>query len=358
MPGEALACKYAAVPISRTPLIELPPALQVRDRVPTQASGDHRYVMGIDGGGTKTLAAVLDLQRQRLHIGRGGPSNPDSAGPKAAGEALLEAAASAADGAGIELQQLDAAVLAIAGTDTDAVAAHIHRSAPPSWIVVNDVVGAWATATGVRPGVAVISGTGSNVFGVGADGHCWRSGGWGHVLGDEGSGYWIGLKAISAVLHDRDGSGPATQLSEAALDFFEVDSVQALVSLVYGKPLTKSEIAAFAVRAGKDAEQGDEVAISIYEQGARELGAQIAAVISKTGLQGAFPIGLVGSAFKAGEVFVAPLAQAIAKLAPQAKVCVVDIAPVAGALMLAIEAASAREQLGLDGLGALISATA
>jgi N-acetylglucosamine kinase-like BadF-type ATPase len=345
------------VPIARTSLIELPPALRWADRARSRASGDGRYVMGVDGGGTKTLAAVLDLRSRRLHLGHGGPSNPDSAGPKAAGEALLDAAAAAAEGAGIQLSALDAAVLAIAGTDTAAVASHIHRSAPQSWIVVNDVVGAWAAATGVRPGAAVISGTGSNVFGVGADGRCWRAGGWGHVLGDEGSGYWIGLKAISAVLHDRDGSGPATQLSEAALDFFAVESVQALVSLVYGKPLSKSEIAAFAVRAAQDAEQGDRVAISIYEQGAKELAAQIAAVIERAGLSGAFPVGLVGSAYKAGEVFVAPLAAAIARLAPQAQVRVVEVAPVAGALMLAIEAADARELLSLDGLGALISAT-
>jgi N-acetylglucosamine kinase-like BadF-type ATPase len=212
----------------------------------------------------------------------------------------------------------------------------------------------------VQPGVAVISGTGSNVFGVGGDGRCWRAGGWGHVLGDEGSGYWIGLKAISAVLHDRDGTGPATQLSEAALEFFGVDSVQALVRLVYGKPLSKSEIAAFAVRAAEDAEQGDQVAISIYRQGASELGAQIAAVIARTGLEGEFPIGFVGSSFKAGEVFLAPLSEAIVQRAPEAQVHVVEVAPVAGALMLAMKAtgapigpldsASTREQLGLDAL--------
>jgi glucosamine kinase len=344
------------VPVARTPLIELPSALLIDGRSQPSPGPRARFVMGVDGGGTKTLAAILDLQRRVLHLGHGGPSNPDSAGPERAGRALLEAAAEAAAGARVKLDDLDAAVLAIAGTDTPAVARHVHARAPQSWIVVNDVVGAWATATGVRPGVAVISGTGSNVFGVGSDGRCWRAGGWGHVLGDEGSGYWIGLKAISAVLHDRDGSGPPTLLSDAALDFFSVDSVEALVSLVYGKPLSKSEIAAFAVRAAADAEQGDAVAAAIYAQGAAELGAQVGAVISHAGLEGAFPVGLVGSAFKAGAVFVSPLSEEIASLVPQAQMRVVDLAPVAGALMLAIEVAGAREQLDLVDLGSLIAA--
>lgn len=343
--------------VARTSLIELPPALHIGADRP-QRSDAQRFVMGIDGGGTKTLAAVLDLQERRLHLGHGGPSNPDSAGPEKAGLALLEAAGEAARSASVKLDDLHAAVLAIAGTDTPAVQRHVRARAPQSWIVVNDVVGAWATATGARPGVAVISGTGSNVFGVGVDGRCWRAGGWGHVLGDEGSGYWIGLRALSAVLHDRDGSGPSTLLSDAALDFFDVDSVQALVNLVYGKPLSKSEIAAFAVRAATDAEQGDAVATAIYRQGSIELGAQIAAVIAHAGLTGAFPVGLVGSAFKAGEVFVGPLREEIARLAPQAQTDVVKLPPVAGALMLAIEAAGARDQLDLDGLGELIAAAA
>jgi glucosamine kinase len=344
------------VPAATTPLIELPPALRIDGRSRPRPGAQARFVMGVDGGGTKTLAAILDLERRALHLGHGGPSNPDSAGPERAGLALLEAAAEAAAGARVKLDDLHAAVLAIAGTDTPVVERYVHGRAPQSWIVVNDVVGAWATATGVRAGIAVISGTGSNVFGVGAGGRCWRAGGWGHVLGDEGSGYWIGLKAISAVLHDRDGSGPPTPLSDAALDFFGVDSVEALVSLVYGKPLSKSEIAAFAVRAAADAEQGDAVATAIYGQGAAELCAQIAAVIAHAGLEGAFPVGLVGSAFKAGEVFVGPLREQIASLAPQAQVSVVELAPVAGALMLALEVAGARERFDLADLGALISA--
>src|ERR1039458_4994320 len=201
--------------MKRDSLLQLPSAL-----TRARASADAGFVLGVDGGATKTLAAVLDLERQALHLAHGGPSNPDSVGAQAAVQAMLGTADAAIERAGIAADGLGAAVLAIAGTDTDAVARHLRSARTDNWIVVNDVVGAWATATGAGPGVAAISGTGSNVFGVGPDGRAWRAGGWGHLLGDEGSGYWFGVQSIKAALRDREASGPETALSDAAPAFF------------------------------------------------------------------------------------------------------------------------------------------
>jgi len=193
------------------PLVRLPAALLAHS-----PGGDGRYVMGVDGGATKTLAAVLDLQQHDVHLGHGGSSNADAVGARVATESLVRATDEALDRAGIEPERLDGAVLAIAGTDTEAVAEHVRAVRPARWLVANDVVGAWAAATGALPGVGAISGTGSNVFGVGPDGRTWRAGGWGHILGDEGSGYWLATRSLRAALADRDGSGPRTALSEAA----------------------------------------------------------------------------------------------------------------------------------------------
>ncbi len=329
---------------------------------PDPAAGkpsEARFLLGIDGGATKTLAAVLDVQHGTLHLGQGGPSNQDAVGVQAAGRALLAAADQALAGAGIADDRLDGAVLAVAGTDTDAVLAHVRKERSQEWIVVGDVVGAWATATGARPGVGAISGTGSNVFGVGHDGGAWRAGGWGHLLGDEGSGYWLGVQSIQAALRDREASGPPTALGDAAVAFFGTPSVEALAALVYSKPLTKSEIAAFAIETAGLAERGDTVACALYEAGARELAQQIAAVIRQTGLRGEFPVGLIGSAYKAGAVFVDPLTRAIHELAPQAQVAVVEMAPVGGSLLLAARACGAERALaGIDLAGLLDAALA
>jgi len=344
-------------PMDRPPLVELPAAITH----PHPRAGA-RFLLGIDGGATKTLAAVLDLQTNSLHLGRGGPSNQDAVGAKSAGEALIGAAEEAIAHAGITRDQLGAAVLAVAGTDTEAVARHVRSAVSDEWIVVNDVVGAWATATGTGPGVAVISGTGSNVFGVGPGDRAWRAGGWGHLLGDEGSGYWLGVQSIKAALADREASGPPTALSDAAPAFFKRDSVEALASYVYSKPLTKGEIAAFAIETARHAEAGDAVARELFERGAVELGAQIAAVIRSCGLDGAsaegeqlvFPVGLIGSAFKAGPMFVEPLTRAIHAVAPAARVDRVEMAPVGGSLLLAAEACGAGRKLSVRELTPLI----
>ena len=189
---------------------------------------DARYLLGVDGGATKTLAAVLDLEAGTLHVGHGGPSNEDAVGAKAAVEALLDAADEAIDGAGIER----------ARPRRGGRRRRRHRHGLDRRATCTrpaEEVGSSSTTSSARgrrsngggPGVAAIAGTGSNVFGVGAEGRSWRTGGWGHLLGDEGSGYWLGVESIRAALRDRDGSGPPTGLGEVACAFFECDDVEA-----------------------------------------------------------------------------------------------------------------------------------
>jgi glucosamine kinase len=344
--------------MNRDPLVTLPPSLTA-PVAPT--TGDARYVLGIDGGATKTLAAVLDLHERTLRLGHAGPSNEDAVGTCLAVKAILDATDQALAGANIAHAQLAVAVVAVAGTDTAAIDRHLHDTRSDHWIVVNDVVGAWATATGARPGVGAISGTGSNVFGVGRAhgsegwvGRTWRAGGWGHLLGDEGSGYWLGVQSIVAALHDRDGSGPPTALSDALLAFFRSPSVETLASSVYTTPLTKGEVAAFAVETSRLAHEGDVVARGLYARAAELLGAQIRAVVANTGLTGVFPVGLIGSAFRAGEVFVAPLSDAIRGFAPEARIFTVEMAPVGGSLLLALRACGCEGALSGEELGGLI----
>lgn len=342
--------------MDRPPLVTLPPALT---RTNVAASPDARYVLGIDGGATKTLAAVLDLRDRVLHLSHSGPSNEDAVGARLAVKAVLEAADQALRRAGIAQSALAAAVVAVAGTDTDSIDSHLHATRDESWIVVNDVVGAWATATGARPGVGVISGTGSNVFGVGGTGErtrTWRAGGWGHLLGDEGSGYWLGAQSLVAALHDRDGSGPETALSEAALRFFGSPTLEALAASVYTTPLTKGEVAAFAVETSRLAAAGDEVARELYARGAALLGAQTLAVIERTGLRGSFPVGLIGSAFRAGEVFIGPFAEVVHGVAPEAEVFPVRMPPVGGSLLLALRACGQDGAIASEELERLIDA--
>jgi N-acetylglucosamine kinase-like BadF-type ATPase len=113
--------------------------------------------------------------------------------------------------------------------------------------------------------------------------------------------------------------------------------------------LTKGEIAAFATETQHLAERGDAVARELYRLAARELGEQIAAVIRRTGLSSqravAFPVGLIGGGFKAGALFVEPIAEAVRAHAPEALVSVVKTAPVSGSLLLAARACGRSDAL-------------
>jgi len=123
------------------------------------------------------------------------------------------------------------AVVGLAGTPSEEIAQSVQAEfSPGAWYFVNDVIPAWASGTWLEPGVAAISGTGSHVFGVNGAGESWRTGGWGHVLGDEGSGYWLGRHGMKAALHYRDGSGPETALLDAAVAFYRLDAIEDLSS--------------------------------------------------------------------------------------------------------------------------------
>jgi N-acetylglucosamine kinase-like BadF-type ATPase len=319
------------------PLVRVPKDLLDGSSEPL--SGD--IVVGVDGGGTKTVAAAYDRARGTVTLGKGGPSNPDAVGDKQATESLEQAVLDAieSDRSGGDVA---AAVFAVAGTDTDA----LDRTVDGAFdylrpFVVNDVVAAWGAATGCRPGVAAICGTGSNIFGVGYDGSSWRAGGWGHILGDEGSGYWLGVQGINAALAVRDASGPSTALFDAAPEHFGVASVEALAALTYAKPFTKGEIASFARVVAERGADGDEVAGAILARAGTLLAAQARAVVSHTGLADAdsFVLGKVGSTWKAGPLLNDAFDDAVRGTAPGAQFDLIETPPVHGALLLAGRAA-------------------
>jgi N-acetylglucosamine kinase-like BadF-type ATPase len=304
----------------------------------SRATG-RRHVAGIDGGATKTLAAVLSLNTFEISLGRGGPSNVDAVGAEAAAAAIRDALREALSEGGVDDGDVGTAVVGLAGTPSDELAHSVQTDfSPGAWYFVNDVIAAWAAGTWLEPGVAVISGTGSHVFGVNAAGESWRTGGWGHVLGDEGSGYWLGRHGMKAALHYRDGSGPETALLEAAVAFYRLDAIEDLQALVYGKPLTKSEIAAFTQEVEKAAAAADRVAVGLFETAANDLARQVCAPIVTLGLDGPFKVALVGGVFTSSRRLRDPFEAAVLQFAPDAQFVVPEIPPVGGSLLLALRA--------------------
>ena len=318
------------------------------------------HVAGVDGGATKTLAAVLDLETSKVSLGHGGPANVDAVGIESAWRAVETATSEALTAARIEGHDLGVTVFGLAGTVPAEVKRRVgQRVSLRAAYFVNDVVTAWASGTWLEPGVGVISGTGSHVFGVSATGESWRTGGWGHVLDDEGSGYWLGLEGMKAALHYRDASGPPTALLDAAVRFYGLAAIEELQELVYNKPLTKAEIASFAREVATEAEAGDGPAQSLIERGANELAGQVRAPVSVLGLGAdgkAFPIALIGSVFERVALFREVFERAVNEFAPTASFVLPELGPIGGSLLLAVRAENASERVDRGSIRAMLAA--
>jgi N-acetylglucosamine kinase-like BadF-type ATPase len=306
-------------------------------------------VLGIDGGATKTAAALLDLDADRVYLGEAGPSNADAVGAETALANLEEAVGAVRTEAGAE-DGIGAAVIAVAGTVTPELEREVSRAFELDHVyVINDVVAAWAVGTLCQPGIAVISGTGSHVFGVNAAGQSWRTGGWGHVLGDEGSGFWLGLHGLKAALSYRDASGPPTVLLEEALAEYELDAIEDLPALFYGKPPTKDEVARFAIRVEAAANSGDEVAAGLLEQAGRDLADEIRAVVDSLGLGSEpFVVAEVGSVLNESAILRDRLEEHVLAFAPRAQFVLPELPPIAGSLLLAVRAEGRADSFDLD----------
>ncbi len=177
------------------------------------------YVLGIDGGGTKTLCAVGD-ESKVLATATAGPSNILRVGETQARESLHQSVRQACAAAGIAPTQITNTCVGAAGAARPEVAETVHRILAeilPSTIhVVGDMQIALEAGFGAGPGVLVIAGTGSIAYGRDAHGHTARAGGWGYAISDEGSAHWIGRAAAAALVRDMDRSEGESK-SRAAL---------------------------------------------------------------------------------------------------------------------------------------------
>jgi N-acetylglucosamine kinase len=314
--------------------------------------------VGIDGGGTKTACAIATPEGAALGHAVGGPSNYQTVGAaatRAALEGVLREAAQRAGwaraaGGPLEVTGL---CLALAGVDrpadrraiTQIVADLLSRPVEGlRWtveaarvVVVNDAVAALVGGVGRKVGVVTVAGTGSIAFGRNARGEERRAGGWGYLLGDEGSGYAIGLAALRAVCRAADGRGPATRLTEHVLREHRLAQPSDLIAKAYGA-WQVPDIAALAPLVERAASEGDAVARAVLDAAAAELALAAGAVIR--GLQMAeTPVDVVtvGGVWAGSPRVTEQFAAQVRSLAPLARVVRPRDEPVAGAVLLARE---------------------
>ncbi len=294
-------------------------------------------VVGIDAGGTKTRALAVDREGHVVGRGAGGGGNllssPDPQG--SIGAALAEALVG---------RDADAIVLSCAGADRradrDRGQALLARVAPAGarLLVTHDAIAALYAGNPAGCGVVLIAGTGSIAYGRNGEGEEYRAGGWGHLVGDEGSAVWCGLEALRAIAHAADGRGAPTMMVELLYRELGVDDFADVLPRLYGRPHPAPAIAAATRALAAAAAERDAIAHGILQRGAVAL-ARAATVVAATLRLAGGPVYLAGGAFES-----LPALQQLVRLEllgtlPQASVEPVREEPAMGAARIAMELA-------------------
>lgn len=286
--------------------------------------GSVRQVFGIDGGGTSARLRVETLEGALLFYGEGGSTNRNST-PLAEIEATLAGlfARARAEG-GFDPNSCAGGFVGTAGVDRPAdraaFAELLRRAAglPASTPLAagNDAEPALAGALGSPEGILLIAGTGSIAYGRAPDGFAVRAGGYGHLLGDEGSAFWLAFQALVRGLRSREGRDLPTGLLEEGLAFFGLAEPADLIPFVYGG-FEKARIAKFARKVTAARDRGDPLGAELCETGARELGALVASVARA--VEGRLPaprVALRGGLVEGDAAYRAAVSAAVAAAAP------------------------------------------
>ncbi len=300
------------------------------------------HVLGIDAGGTKTVCLLADGDGRIVARARGGGANLQAVGELQVEKVLHEAM----DEAIGDRDLVPAAIcLGIAGVDRQddhAVIQGIMKriGLKARVVIVNDALVALEAGAPGAPGVVIISGTGSIAYGRNAAGEAARSGGWGHVLGDEGSGYWIGRAALRAVLRAADHRGPETRMTPMLLEHFGVARPQALLHEVYHYNMKPAAIGALASCVQRAFLEGDAAAAGILRGAANELEGAALSVARRLELVAEpFTFILSGGIFRAVPWLEQELGRRLAAAAPHSTTALLTREPAEGAIALALQEA-------------------
>lgn len=300
-------------------------------------------VAGLDMGASKTACVVADLHARPLSVSLAGSANPNSVGLDGVLLAFNKALSEALTPLSSRCPVIRAVCLGVAGLETDRRKSRLETllrkslEGPPIVIASTDANVALLGALFKRPGALVIAGTGSVVLGKNSQGQTGRVGGFGFLLGDEGSGFDIGRKGIQAALRSSDGTGPETLLSQALMAFYGIEKPSGVLPLVYQNRSKVALVAKFAMEVLSLAFQGDKVSERIVREGVEDLLRALEALARKLNLQGAFSFVVTGGLFR-NEAFRELFLESVNRKFPQAKPMQPLYPPEMGAVFMALEA--------------------
>ena len=299
-------------------------------------------VIGIDAGATKTECLLADGDGKLLAKARGPGANFQLFDEEEVEFVLNELMVRVLQGSG---RTVDAVCVGMAGAGRERdyfamkrILTRLGRAREN--LVTHDALIALVAGARKRYGVVLIVGTGAATYGHNRAGESARAGGWGPRLGDEGGGYWMGLRALQSIMRAYDGRAQETLLTDSILSHLGLTEPEALVHRVY-RELAHEEIAALAPLVQGAADLGDAVAQSIIDEALREFTRAVESVIGRLGMAGeTFRLVLSGGLWKAVPVLRDDFATRAKMIAPWVDVHPLEVEPARGAVQIALERVS------------------
>ncbi len=301
------------------------------------------YVIGVDGGGTSTVARLADLQGNVISIVKAGPSNLSTSGPEKCAETLTGAITDACSEASIALDSVQIVVYGTAGAGRKADQDRLRDAILSLWNslpkqprnlhVIGDADIALESAHGGDPGIIIIAGTGSIIYGRDTDGSIKRSGGWGPVIGDPGSGTAIGLRALRYAASTLDGCVEATYLMKLIAETTGITSQESLINKVYREKYHPSEAAPLVFQA---AARNDKNALDIINESARELVEMLRCGVKKFSFDSVVPVAYIGGVLQSDTVYPEIVSDLIRQHIPDVDIRKPKFKPEEGAIAMAI----------------------
>lgn len=246
-------------------------------------------VIAMDGGQSSTTCIVTTPGGDVLGSGVAGPADhiSEPGGPDRCRRAVTSALDAALMDAGLDVDMVHLLAAGFGMSGGTRRMQEIIRGciAADHVVVVPDSVACWQGATGGEPGVIVISGTGSVAYGRNQEGNERWAGGWGYLMGDEGSGYWIGIRALSAATRSHDGVVAKTTLQERIPQAFGLPELRSVHGALYSGRLGRVDIARLGQVVDESAAAGDTMARAILECAAEHLADLAQAVFNNLGLR-------------------------------------------------------------------------
>ena len=299
-----------------------------------------RYVIGVDAGPAGTTAVLVDASGHLLGAGQGGSAvlERDEAGAQRVRRALGDAIVGAISMADLENARISAACIRMVG-DPEELECMCAPVVPADHFTVGSLSRiALKTVSLGAPGVVVVSDIDAEAYGVNRDNESAAAGGWGQAQGDEGSAYWIALRALNACCRDRDNTGPPTQILPLLLQHLEADSLQHIHRRINSGTMVRTDIAALIEVVSHAAAQGDATAKRLLREAGKELGLMAVALMSRLKMaDDAVTVGTVGGVFRAGRLVLRTFREVVQTRAPRCKIIGPQAPNCVGAAIAAME---------------------